>query len=62
MNLLVGLKLGCTMNLVELRCVGAEKSDGWLGLWFGFGLWFLRKIRLTQHWVELSWVVAKKWN
>ena len=31
------------------------------GLWFcGFVVWFLhRKIRLTQLWVELSWVVAK---
>ena len=29
----------------------------------GFGLWFLhRKIRLTQLWVELSWVVAIKSN
>ena len=26
------------------------------GLWCG--LWFLRKIRPTQLWVELSWVVA----
>ena len=24
----------------------------------GFGLWFNRKIRPTQLWVELSWVVA----
>ena len=39
---------------------------------YGFGLWFCgfvvcglvlhRKIRLTQLWVELSWVVAIKGN
>ena len=28
------------------------------GLWFGCGLVYHRKIRLTQLWVELSWVVA----
>ena len=29
------------------------------GFGFGFGLWFRhRKIRLTQLWVEFSWVVA----
>ena len=36
-------------------------TDGsvlWFGLLFGLWLWFLRKIRLTQLWVELSWVVA----
>ena len=27
-------------------------------LWFGFVVWFLRKLRPTQLWVELSWVVA----
>ena len=25
------------------------------------GLWFLRKIRPTQLWVELNWVVAISW-
>ena len=30
----------------------------WFWFWFGFGLVFHRKIRLTQLWVELSWVVA----
>ena len=32
------------------------------GLWFRFVVvvWFLRKIRLTQLWVELSWVVATR--
>ena len=30
-----------------------------MGVGFGgFGLWFNRKIRPTQLWVELSWVVA----
>ena len=30
-----------------------------MGYGFGLWLWFLhRKIRLTQLWVELSWVVA----
>ena len=44
------------MNLVEFGCIGAEKSDGRFSsvVW-----WFLRKIRPTQLWVELSWVVAK---
>ena len=45
--------------MLEFGCVGAEiKWDK--VLWF-CGLWFcglLRKIRLTQLWVELSWVVA----
>ena len=34
-----------------------------MGVGFGFGLWlwwFIRKIRPTQLWVELSWVVAIK--
>ena len=55
MNLLVGLKQGCILNLVEFGCVGAEKKWGSV---FGFVVWFLRKKRLTQLWVELSWVVA----
>ena len=50
--------------MVEFGCVGAEKkSDGRFvvvvcgyGLWLW--LWFLRKIRPTQLWVELSWVVS----
>ena len=48
--------------MVEFGCVGAEiKWDTvWFcGLWFVVcGLWFPRKIRPTQLWVELSWVVA----
>ena len=28
MNLLVGLKQGCILNLVEFGCVGAEKKWG----------------------------------
>ena len=32
-------------------------TDGWVGLWCGV-VWFLRKIRPTQLWVELNWVVA----
>ena len=42
--------------MVEFGCAGAEiKWDTVLVLW----LWFRhRKIRLTQLWVELSWVVA----
>ena len=38
-----------------------RKSGGQFGLWLWFCgavLWFLRKISLTQLWVELSWVVA----
>ena len=52
--------------MVEFGCVGAEiKWDTVLVLWFcGFVvLWFVvlhRKIRPTQLWVELSWVVATK--
>ena len=52
--------------MVEFGCVGAEiKWD--TVLWFVVVVvvvvWFLhRKIRLTQLWVELSWVVAKKAN
>ena len=30
MNLLVGLKEGCILNLVEFGCVGAEKKLGWV--------------------------------
>ena len=46
--------------MVEFGCVGAEIK--WDTVWF-CGLWFVvvvfhRKIRLTQLWVELSWVVA----
>ena len=38
-------------------CWSWDKVTDGFGLWFGFG--FLhRKIRLTQLWVELSWVVA----
>ena len=40
MNLLVGLKQGCILNLVEFGCVGAEKKWGSV-LVCGFGLvWF----------------------
>ena len=53
MNLLVGLKQGCILNLVEFGCVGAEKKWGSVLV-----VWFIRKIRPTQLWVELSWVVA----
>ena len=36
-----------------------NKKDHGLWLWLWFVVWFLhRKIRLTQLWVELSWVVA----
>ena len=47
--------------MVEFGCVGAEKKwdtvCGFVVLWFcGCGLH--RKIRPTQLWVELSWVVA----
>ena len=28
--------------------------DGSVVVWFGFVVWFLRKIRPTQHWVELG--------
>ena len=49
-NLLVGLKQGCILNLVEFGCVGAEKKWGSVLVW----LWrFIRKIRPTQL---LSWV------
>ena len=38
MNLLVGLKYGCILNLVEFGCVGAEKKCdtvcGFVVLWF----------------------------
>ena len=48
------------MNLLEFGCVEAEKR-WWTvlvcGLWFVF---LHRKIRLTQLWDELSWVVAIK--
>ena len=48
--------------MVEFGCVGAEiKWDTVLVLWFcgcGCGLVLHRKIRPTQLWVELSWVVA----
>ena len=55
MNLLVGLKKGCILNLVEFGCVGAEiKWDTVLVVVCGFH----RKIMLAQLWVELSWVVA----
>ena len=39
MNLLVGLKQGCILNLVEFGCVGAEKKWGSVlvvVLWFLF--------------------------
>ena len=43
--------------MVEFGCVGAEiKWDTVLVC----GLVLHRKIRLTQLWVELSWVIAKK--
>ena len=59
MNLLVGLKQDCILILVEFGCAEAEKKWGWV--WFVvLWLWFLRKIRPTQLWVELSWVVAIK--
>ena len=58
MNLLVGLKEGCILNLVEFVCVGAEKK--WGSVCGCGGLVYHRKIRPTQLWVELSWVVAKK--
>ena len=59
MNLLVGWKEGCILNLVEFGCVGAEKKWGSVSVWFGL-VWFIhRKIRPTQLWVELSCVVAK---
>ena len=35
MNLLVGLKHGCILNLVEFGCVGAEKKWGSVSVWFG---------------------------
>ena len=46
--------------MVEFGCVGAEiKWDTVCGLWFcGCGVVLHRKIRVTQLWVELSWVVA----
>ena len=58
MHLLVGLKHGCILNLVQFGCAGAEKRWGSVLVCGGFGLWFNRKIRPTQRWVELSWVVA----
>ena len=33
-------------------------TDGSVVVVCGCGLWFLRKIRPTQLWVELSWVVV----
>ena len=41
--------------MVEFGCVGAEIK--WDTVWFVV-CGFPRKIRLTQLWVELSWVVA----
>ena len=36
-------------------------TDGFVVSVCGFGVvWFLRKIRPSQIWVELSWVVVKK--
>ena len=54
MNLLVGFKQGCILNLVKFGGVGAEKKWGSVLVWW----FYLRKIRPTQLWVELSWVVA----
>ena len=48
--------------MVEFGCVGAEKKWGSvlvLVVWF---VVYHRKIRPTQLWVELSWVVAMKDN
>ena len=33
-NLLVGLKQSCILNLVEFGCVGAEKKWGSVLVWF----------------------------
>ena len=56
MNLLVGLKQGCILNLVDFGCVGAEKK--WGSVVLVVLVVYHRKIRPTQLWVELSWVVA----
>ena len=53
MNLLVGLKLGCILNLVEFGCVGAEKKLRMV--WFCGFVVYHWKIRPTQLCVELSW-------
>ena len=57
MNLLVGLKQGCILNLVEFGCVGAEKKWGSV-LVVVIVVVYHRKIRPTLLWVELSWVLA----
>ena len=57
-NLLVGLKQGCILNLVEFGCVGAEKKWGSVLVLVVLVVVYHRKIRPTQLWVELSWVVA----
>ena len=49
--------------MVEFDCVRAEKKWGSVLVCGGCGCglwWFIRKIRPTQLWVELSWVVAIK--
>ena len=39
MNLLVGLKQGCILNLVEFGCVGAEKK--WGSVSVSVSVWFI---------------------